>query len=1008
MVHLALSLGERHPLYHSVRDAFRGLIAVVALWKRRQWPFRMEAVDLKSHLQSPRAGRLFAGDTAARDGVTSLSLSLDTSWSRPFIMLIDESPIGLTSPLTLICPVFGFEASRAAEWIPWWKDGRFQDPIEHLNAEQKSWVARWTTESGASLAATRGVNTLLSDGIVKELNAFGRALQTQPAAGSLFQAISNIGNGVCDRAGYTAPAIDGTKTSDVALVTDRPGSTLLVLERSAPAQWRKRPQDIGVLPALAFDVVEAKWKDLVEGTATLGPLPAATEYRIAESLFLPKLVLVRVEKGEQAFPGAFRVAGSDAVRHQWDAEPLLPIDPLLLKHLNPRTIADAAEYRPTGDRLRVELRLSLSGGAITVAREYASQELKLIDILPILEVWPPFATDRWKTYFSFWGNPSTQRAFTVRPLYACGASPEATATERRNEETLRQVFRSEQPPLGFACVLGSENIGLITLLLPVPEANGGAAPWRIGIDFGTTNTTVFHSAADMSKRRLSLEGLGAYQVTGASKPDRLDWTNRFFLPPKEEMPQLPFLTMYRTRREGSEPIVDGNIFFVRAHEPPNLFDGSISSDLKWSESAADREKTQALLGETLLLALAQAVRLGVTSVSLANAYPSAFWPKLRHTLTTAWKTSVDELLSKTNVALSGKVESLTESEAVARFFEGTRAATMHDGALVVDIGGGSTDLAYWRRNSLLWQASVHLAGKALLTEALYKAERSNPARQRELEAFWPGAAFSQVLRSGQQHLDVDRKVYDRQIEAILARAGDEVLQRLGQHAEKTTLQFVIRHVALGLGGLLWYCGSALRWNNERNSMSDSAVNVYVAGNGSRLWHWLCHGAFDQIALSGFVEAMAQAGGARRPVQMILSDAPKSEVASGLVVDSPVVCTNAWDPNEEVFAGEQVALNGITEEVLRRDSIIGAQTLEVTSLSNLEQMLDTFNAQSKRGGWFWPCFSDAELKRLKREALSDVRQRLSSWPVAGRDDLHLEPVFILGLRQVLNRHLELLA
>ncbi len=1011
MVHLALSLGKRHPLYDSVRGAFRGIIAVVALWKRRQWPFRVEAVELATYQQSPRAGRLFSVDATARDAAQGLSLSPATKWAKPFVLLLDESPIGLTSPLTLVCPVFGFEASRGAGVIPWWANGALGDPIEHLNAEQRGWVVRWIESTRAGLTGLENVNTGISTLILAELELFAEKLGGQASPGQLVHAISGIGNGACDLIGYTAPPANyDESTLELALKADRSDKTLIVLEQSTPAQWRKRSRDISVLPGLTFDAVEKLWKGLSDGIGGLSvPLPTGTEYEIADRLFLPRLVLVRVEKGEQAFPGASRVNGSDAVRHQWEAEPLLPIAPRLLKYLNPQTIAGAAEYRPTGDRLRVEVKLSLRGGAVTIGREYSSAELKLVDAIPILEVWPPFATPRWKTYFTFWGNPTTERAFAARPLYTSGADAEPDVTERRsNDEVLRQVFQSDRPPLGFACTLGGDDVGMLAVTLPTPEASNGAAAWRIGIDVGTTNTTVYQSAAGVSAGPLPLDGLGAYQITGASKPDRLDWTNRFFVPPKEEMPRLPFLTMYRTRREGSQPILDGNIFFVRAQDPPNLFDGSISSDLKWSEGASDREKTEALLGETLLLALAQAVRSGVTTVSLANAYPAAFWPKLRKTWIDAWTKSVYKLVKAADVTLDVAVEPLTESVAVARFFINTHTATMDEGAMVIDIGGGSTDLAYWRQNSLLWQASVHLAGKALLSEALYKVERSSHARQRELEEFWPNVAFSQVLRSGQKHLEGEQRAYERQIEAILARAGDEVLQRLGQHGEKQTLQFVIRHVALGLAGLLWYAGSALTWNNTCHSIAGSDINVYVAGNGSRLWHWLCHGRFDQLALAGFVETMARAGGGQHAVKMHLSHAPKSEVAAGLVGKSRITSTSAWDPNEEVFAGEAVSVNGVAEPVLRRNEIIGASALKVTALTNLEQMLDAFNAQAKKGGWFWPHFTEAELARLKREALSDVKQRLSEWPSTDRDELHLEPVFILGLRQILSRHLGLLA
>src|SRR5258705_9519998 len=100
--------------------------------------------------------------------------------------------------------------------------------------------------------------------------------------------------------GYMAPLLEET-TAELALKADLSDSTLIVLEQSTPAQWHRRGRDIGVLPTLTFDVVEKKWNELLQGVINLGvPVPAGTEYELADQLLLPKLLLVRVEGTEQA------------------------------------------------------------------------------------------------------------------------------------------------------------------------------------------------------------------------------------------------------------------------------------------------------------------------------------------------------------------------------------------------------------------------------------------------------------------------------------------------------------------------------------------------------------------------------------------------------------------------------------------------------------------------------------------------------------------------------------
>jgi hypothetical protein len=1026
MLHLALS-SVRHPLHGFACNAYTGLIAVLALWKRRHWRLRALAIDLSALSSNDRlvVGKLFANDAAIRDrrSVPSSAaalvdlphrLSSSTKWSSVAVLLLDDIPIAVTSPLTLICPVFGFEPAAAIADIPWWNDGSPQDPTNFLNADARSWVKRWIAHVSDQLAdESNQVNSAYSDHILRVLHEFDSRLSGGLAVGHLVRELPEVGNGLCDVISWTAPSVDRRSwTRELGINSlNKNKNTLLVLERSTPTQWRRHARDIDVLPGLTFDIVDRRWNELSAGSNDLGiPVPEDTAFILADQLFLDHLYMVKVEDSEQAFPGALRVNGSDKIRKAYAAEPILPIASVLTQYLMAADVAQACEFQIFGNNVRVLLRLPLLGGAVTVMRDYIPDDLRFVDSLPILEIWPPFSSESWKSYFTLWGNTTNEPALMVRPVFDVGSTTSSHLAQeaRPRGDMIRAVYKSDAPPMGFMCRLGPSDAGLLAVSLPQPPSTAGESHWRIGVDFGTTNTTVFICPLDKEPKHLQLRGLGTFQVTGAAKVDRLDWTNRFFLPPSEEMPALPFLTMYRSRKVGSLPILDGNIYFV-PKEDPNLLDSSITSDLKWSQSAVDREKTQALLGETLLLALAQAHLQGVTHVSIHTAYPSSFWPSLRATLETAWSSCIDSLGSVTNINISKHVQSITESEAVARHFLEVMKATTNAGAMVIDIGGGSTDLAYWQSNNLKWQASIHLAGKGLLSECLLRVERLNPNYQAELKEFWPQSAYSQVAKPNNM-LDIsDRRVYERQIEAILARSEGDVLDRLRLHSAKKSLQFIIRHLALGLGGMLWYAGSAQFWVNSTLGATVPPLNIYVAGNGSRLWHWLCHGRFDQRALNGFVEQMARAGAGTHNVTLHLSTAPKSEVASGLVVGGYITDDSNIDPNKHVYAAEEVLIDGQCTDVLSRGSIAKAATLSVSKLDNLDRMFDTFNSvASARAGWFWKPFAPSEILELKQRVLSDVQQQLSGWLSTTEEDLQLEPIFILGLKRLLARHLEFMS
>src|SRR5690606_34955860 len=111
-------------------------------------------------------------------------------------------------------------------------------------------------------------------------------------------------------------------------------------------------------------------------------------------------------------------------------------------------------------------------------------------------------------------------------------------------------------------VKGKEEAGLLLLHRPegCPTPNGR---WRVGVDFGTTNTTVYVNDGS-GPRPLPFQAR-LRRVTRAKDQDRLLATAIEFLPADEQAP--PFRTKYRPVGQGylasdSRAVLDGHIYFL--------------------------------------------------------------------------------------------------------------------------------------------------------------------------------------------------------------------------------------------------------------------------------------------------------------------------------------------------------------------------------------------------------------------------------------------------------------
>ncbi len=119
------------PLLAPAEEALRGLLAAIALAEIKRFPISFEdvALDIKpDHMV-----------------VTTLRRLLPDDFQAAFqVILFGDTPIAITSPLTIVCP--SFEADTLSnEDCPWFDNAtrRFGDPTKHLSREDRLALAGW-------------------------------------------------------------------------------------------------------------------------------------------------------------------------------------------------------------------------------------------------------------------------------------------------------------------------------------------------------------------------------------------------------------------------------------------------------------------------------------------------------------------------------------------------------------------------------------------------------------------------------------------------------------------------------------------------------------------------------------------------------------------------------------------------------------------------------------------------------------------------------------------------
>jgi hypothetical protein len=1006
---MALFDGD-HILHKHIKGEWRGLLAVLALKEIRSIAISTRAVEIPDQKEIPKNIPRFT--YALSKLLPTGSIAEDTPWNTLYIILCNEKPIGMTSPITIVCTAADYyNRIHNVKWF----DGKFlTDPITHLNQKEKDDLYTWLVNLRKKLVNyERRIDNNSFKSVAKLLTEFINDLGiTNSENIKYMESSSGLGftRGFFKLLDHPIAGGPIVSTDSQVLLKhssdkSKPACDLLIVDQNIAEQWGIPEQDIIVISNATLASLPLGGVGAIRNRFGNTNLPSNTEIRVPQDFFTEKLFII---ESANALPGSVtNIRGFDNLKfHEQPITPILPLKPVILTYLNNNELERRLSFEATSDGYRVKLKIPLSGPEgkgkdFEIKHEYkfANGDVEVFENIPVLEIWPNFKNDTWKAYYLYYDNAG-QNTFYAKP-FVQGTITAKPVKQNKNIKEI-EITHTEYFPEALICENNStQTIGIILLnqplsILPINKS------WKIGIDFGTTGTNVFLREDDDSKPYPIEFKERLFQVTKPGEAKRALVFDNFII--VDQNRRTSFLSIFQNFLNPTdviEPLLNGHIYYLTDSVKFRAKNPGIMVDLKWG-SQDERDNARIFLEQICLQCSAEAVNNSVKEISWRFSFPTAFTVENQEHFKSAWGLICENCYAKTGIKSVEEIPvSQTESVAIAKYFANMNVhgfnAAIYRGAVCIDIGGGTSDISIWQgmNNELKWQTSLLFAGRDIFLELF----RSNPGF---LGLFKVKGDLDYLAA-----LKDNPKAFYAQLDAIIMQNGADMLKQLPQVAANTQVKEFVNIIALGLAGIFHYIGLLLHYlySNELYN-SKLMPNIYIGGNGANLFHWVAGGGFkpNSSVNSLFKNILVKATGfeIKEDFKIMLSDSLKAEVACGLVNDGSNLCYENTLKNNGIIAGEDFIVRGdkagswstvLTSKMIKNG-------LEMTSdLNQLHEFLDRFNDLAEDSGVSPVKYQEDYFKDVR----DGVNQKFAQISLNKSDiekNIKVESIFISALKFLL--------
>ena len=247
--------------------------------------------------------------------------------------------------------------------------------------------------------------------------------------------------------------------------------------------------------------------------------------------------------------------------------------------------------------------------------------------------------------------------------------------------------------------------------------------------------------------------------------------------------------------------------------------------------------------------------------------------------------------------------------------------------------------------------------------------------------------------------------------------SDKYLENLTNITGNDAVRGILQDSQFAMAGIMYYVGKLLRKLHKEGIYVENHVpDIYVGGNGSRIFYWLVGGSIfrDSNTRMGVLKKILQEAAGfeeKYDVKIYLSERPKIEVASGMITERPRHQMRAEEETAEklfgdtedeyiinsVLAGESFNLNG---ESKAEDDFISAREIsagiDITNIDEFNAFVEEFN-KNKKSVWL----NGIEYDEGKQ---SDLKKAVLNYYVAEKGknikEVYVEPVYITALKKMM--------
>lgn len=651
-----------------------------------------------------------------------------------------------------------------------------------------------------------------------------------------------------------------------------------------------------------------------------------------------------------------------------------------------------------------------------------------------------------------WGNRDElipdQRLFGQRMSQLTSPNRSLLMSRLRFAETPRVVGELQRLPRGVEAIFfarrtdgaGSERpVGLCLVALESATTTPGQQT-VVTVDFGTTNT-VAYAMLGGTKSLVSFKERVVFPIATAkasSAKEDLATEYETFFPLKDHDTPIPTVVRKRNYQGDLSSEIQGALRsvkvehgftdvaffmpdFLRMSTQYDAFlSGRLVGGIKWADDAPTRLLAIRFIRQLMMMISAELVASGHAPefIEWRFSYPQAFGPDKKGQLKGAIQNAWDELFGASARAIQAaagegdknaptkenRIKLFTESEASAHYFmydeQKTDEKVANKLMLMLDIGGGTTDLAIWFEKEMRWRNSFRLAG---------------------------GDFFTRYLMNNRQILDAIG------FQGVTAAVQTDNVKITGDFAElfisapQFNENFVsglpalavepwgagLRHCATAaLGGLAHYAGVVLRRLIKdgviaRSDLDLNTITVAFGGRGSGIFRQFDIGDRYNTELTPLLRMVIAAADSEHDATQTRADSqfsrqPKHEVARGMLI------TPRGDPRPDSVAaplGEIVSFTNSAGEAVTTNAeddvsiLLGGRRVSDSDLTEFKAFLASLRK-------FTGLSIDIEAhggegRRIIGQAVSDQLRSLQDLSQEEDPDVQVvEPPFITELRALI--------